>query len=352
MASMKIERLKSGQRRYRVRVRRLGELCTGSFRRKEEALRFAAREEERILLAGRDPFANAAARTFAMLADRYEERTLRRKQPSTQRVQRGQLAVWRDLFDGLTLGQITPPVVAEARHTLEQLEFSPGTVNRYLALLSHLFSRAVKEWRWCPTNPVKDVDRLREPPGRVRFLADGERARLLLMCRSSRSRFLYPVVVLALSTGMRKGEVAGLVWERVDLERGMVFLDRTKNGQRRSLPLVGEALALMQRLYAERDPAVCHCFPSDEADRPLDFRSAWQRAVQRARVENFRFHDLRHSAASYLAVQGATVAEIAEVLGHRTLSMVKRYSHLTESHTAKVVRRMNERYLPFKGRGV
>lgn len=349
MASVRVDVLQSGKRRYRVRVRRLGVLRTGSFGRKAEAERFAFREEERILLTGRDSFANAKARTFAELVTRYEERILRNKGKATQRNQRGQLEVWRQLFAGLTLDQVTPPIIAEAKYTLQDMGFSSATVNRYLAVLSHLFARAVKEWQWCPTNPCRDVDRLAEPPGRVRYLSDGERYRLLLMCKASRCRFLYPVAVLSLSTGMRKGEAVGLTWDRVDLERGRVYLTKTKNKAARSLPLLGEALGIMRKLNEERDPIMSCCFPSAEADRPVDFRSAWRLAVKRARLDDFRFHDLRHSAASYLAMQGATLMEIADVLGHKTLNMVKRYSHLTENHTTQVVQRMNAKYLPEKG---
>jgi integrase len=84
-------------------------------------------------------------------------------------------------------------------------------------------------------------------------------------------------------------------------------------------------------------------FPSKNFKDPIDIRTPWETAIKRAKVSDFRFHDLRHSAASYLAMNGASLAEIAEILGHKTLQMVKRYSHLSESHTSKVVAAMNEK---------
>lgn len=348
MASIRVDTLQDGSRRYRVRVRMHGVLRSGTFRRKAEATRFAGREEEELSLSGRDAHANSRVRTFAALADRYERFRLTRKSSHTRRVQEQQLDVWRRLFDGMTLAEITPAVVAEAAQSLIELDFSPATANRYLSLLSHMFSRAVKEWNWCPVNPVANIDRFPEPEGRVRFLSSGERARLLLMCRSSRSEHLYLAVLLTLATGMRLNEVRQLTWDRVDLERSRVLLDKTKTKTRRGVAVSGLALQLLQERYEHRDLNSRFVFPAPTNPRhqAADFRTAWQRALQRARVADFRFHDLRHTTASYLAQQGNSTMEIAEVLGHKTLAMVKRYSHLTEGHSAGALQRMTARVIP------
>jgi integrase len=151
------------------------------------------------------------------------------------------------------------------------------------------------------------------------------------------------VVVLALSTGARKNELLALKWQDVSLQRGMITLHETKNGERRALPLQGYAHQLISDHAKVRRLDCDYVFPSEKKKQPIDIRTAWENTVERAELEDFRFHDLRHSAASYLAMNGASLAEIAEVLGHKTLQMVKRYAHLSEAHTSKVVASMNEK---------
>jgi integrase len=222
---------------------------------------------------------------------------------------------------------------------------------------------AVEEWGWLEDSPMRKVSSLTEPRGRVRFLGedtispdgetiDGERTRLLKACQESSNPYLYPVVVLALSTGMRQGEIMGLSWDDVDLHQGRITLHETKNGERRVVPLVGKALELLKEHAKVRRIGTPLLFPGKvkmhrpgevATYKPIDLRAPWLAALKAAGIEDFRFHDLRHSTASYLAMNGASLAEIAEVLGHKTLQMVKRYAHLSEAHTASVVARMNER---------
>ena len=194
-------------------------------------------------------------------------------------------------------------------------------------------------------SPMRKVTKPREPRGRVRFLSDEERIRLLESCKESSSPYLYPVVVLALSTGMRSGEIMGLTWDNVDLNRGRAILHETKNGERRAVALKGHALELLKELGKVRRIDSNLLFPAKETKttKPIDLRKPWEAAVQKTELHDFRFHDLRHSAASYLAMNGASLAEIAEVLGHKTLQMVKRYAHLSEGHTARVVESMNQK---------
>ena len=148
----------------------------------------------------------------------------------------------------------------------------------------------------------------------------------------SRNSSLYTIVVLALSTGARRGELLSLHWSDVDLTREMLTFRKTKNGETRAVPLTGYALDVLSQRAQSRRRDTTLVFPNSTGTRPMSIREAFEYAVQRAGVMNFRFHDLRHSAASYLAMGGASLAEIAEVLGHKTLQMTKRYTHLTESH--------------------
>jgi integrase len=219
-------------------------------------------------------------------------------------------------------------------------------VNQYLATLSHALTVAAREWGWLEASPMAAVQRLREPRGRVRILSDEERPRLLAACQGSHNRCLYPVVLLAVSTGGRKMEILALRWPDVDLQRGVLTFHQTKNREPRRVPLTGPALTLMQHRARRRRLDTDLVFPRRDGHTPVDIRASWQRALGDAGIADFRFHDLRHSAASYLAMEGASLVELAEVLGHKTLAMVQRYAHLTEAHTRRVVERMTAAKFP------
>ncbi len=192
---------------------------------------------------------------------------------------------------------------------------------------------------------MRKVTKPKESRGRVRFLSEDERPRLLKACKESSNPSLYPVVVLALSTGMRQGEIMRLTWDDVDLNRGRAILHETKNDERRAVAITGHALDLLKELSKVRRIDSNFLFPSkgNNPQKAMSLRAPWEAALKKADIEDFRFHDLRHSAASYLAMNGASLAEIAEVLGHKTLQMVKRYAHLSEGHTASVVESMNQK---------
>lgn len=193
---------------------------------------------------------------------------------------------------------------------------------------------------------MRRVPRERESPGIIRFLSDDVRDALLKACKESESPNIYPLVVLALSTGMRRGEALSLRWPQVDLETGVIPLDHTKNRERRRVAVRGHALTVLKEHSKIRHIDSDFVFPgafSGKTGRPFEMEKLWKAAVAAAEIKNFRFHDLRHSCASYLAMNGASLLEIAEILGHKTLAMVKRYSNLAESHTDSVVESMNEK---------
>jgi integrase len=292
--------------------------------------------------------ARAKAHTVAELIDLYISDYLPLKSRSAP-TQRGQLLWWRQELGELRLSDITAEVLAARRSKLLKRTvrggktLSPASANRYMAALSHVFTIAVTELGWIPYNPIREMKKLTESTERVRYLSDEERGRLLKVCQESRNRHLYPIVVLALSTAMRKEEIRQMRWEDVDLERGTIVLHQTKNRDRRSIPLAGIAHRLLKQLHDKRVEGSPFVFSAANASRPVDFRTAWETALRQADIQDFRFHDLRHSAASYLAMNGATLRELADILGHKSLEMVRRYAHLTEQHTASVVASMNEK---------
>jgi integrase len=325
--------------RYRVQVRLKGVYRSATFPTRAQARRWATQTEQAIYEAVHFPVTEASRHTLRELLERYAREVLPRKRPGTQTHQAQQLAWWQTQLGHLRLDQLTPARLTACREHLAQ-DRAPATVNRYLAVLSHAVNVAALEWGWLEASPLRRVSRLREPRGRVRFLDEAERQRLLAACAASSNPLLLPVVVLALSTGARKQELLSLTWREVDLRRERLLLHATKTRESRSVPVTGRALVELQQLAKVRRLETALVFPRRDRRAPIDLRYAWQQAVAQAGIPDLRFHDLRHCCASYLAMNGASLVEIAEVLGHKTLQMVKRYAHLAESYTAGVVARM------------
>ena len=186
------------------------------------------------------------------------------------------------------------------------------------------------------------VSKKKESRGRIRFLSDDERDRLLKACEEASNPLIYLLVVIALSTGARFSEILNLKWENVDLKRKMFYFMDTKNSENRAVPISSKAYELIKKHSKVRKINSDYVFARPDGKKPTDLRFQWEEAVKKAELTDFRFHDLRHTAASYLAMNGATLVEISEILGHKTMQMVKRYSHLTQTHTAEVLERMNE----------
>jgi integrase len=345
MPTIEARTIKDGKTVYRVKVRRKGALThTATFARLTDARKWAQMTEVAILEGRHFKKAEAKRHTLADAVDRYLHEVLPSKSESSIYMQTLQLAWWKAQLGAYPLADLTPALIAEYRDKLARGDDKPranSTVNRYLAALSHTLTTAVKEWGWLDDSPLRLVRKPKEPRGRVRFLSDDERTRVLDACKGSTNPYLYTVVILALATGARKMEILRLTWRDVDLQRGMIILQDTKNRERRTLPLTGYALELMRQHGTTRRTETDLVFPGPTGKKPLGIRDAWKNAVTRAGLVDFRFHDLRHSAASYLAMNGASLMEIADLLGHKSLSMVKRYAHLSDAHTASVVARMN-----------
>jgi len=348
MATIQVRKSKDGTTSYRAQIRLKGyPIQYATFKRKTDAKKWAAQTESAILEGRHFKTAEAKRHTINEMLNRYIRNVLPTK-PKSQKKQTSQLKWWQEQIGAYMLADITPVVLAECRDkllneiTCRGVKRGSATTNRYIAALSHAFTIAITEWGWLDSNPLQKIRKPREPRGRIRFLSDEERKRLLEATKNSKNPCLYLIVVLCLSTGARKMEILNLRWEDVDLGRGVIILHETKNNERRVLPITGHALELMKQHSKIKRIDTNLVFPNKDK-QPMSIRGAWESAVKQAEIEDFRFHDLRHSAASYLAMNGASLAEIAEVLGHKTLQMVKRYAHMSEAHTTKVVASMNER---------
>ncbi len=263
------------------------------------------------------------------------------------------LAAWQSMIGEFTLEQCNfdlmracraelqsqPPVIFMGKDHRGRKLFNvkarrpkdAATVNRYMASLSAVFTWA-QEQRIVPdgwSNPCRGMRRLPESPGRVRFLDAAERARLFEAVKASRYPRMYALVLMAMKTGARRGELLALTWRDIDLDVGVAMLGRTKNGDRRTLVLLPDVIeALAPFKSAELDRYVFGSVRSKH-QAPASISSAWREAVERAKVKDFSFHGLRHTCASYMAQAGIPLNVIGEVLGHRSLEMTRRYSHLT-----------------------
>ena len=200
-----------------------------------------------------------------------------------------------------------------------------AAVNRPLALLRHLLRLAHEEWG--ELDVVPKIRTEKEPQGRLRWLTQEEATNVLAACKKSRNVALADLVEFSLFTGVRRGEALGLTWDRVDRARGVIRLELTKSGRRREVPLSSNADAVLARRWTPG--AKGDVFGSRNWN---SFRSAWEAALTAAGVEGFRFHDLRHTFASWLVQRGRTLKEVQEALGHQTIAMTMRYSHLAPDH--------------------
>jgi len=350
MANIEERRNRDEQITYRAKIRLKGYPAqTATFNRKTDAKKWVQQVESAIREGRYFKTSEAKRHTLSEVIDRFVKNELP-KLPKVQKLMTSQLLWWKNQIGHHILSDVTPALIAELRDKLykqgtsTKRDIKSATVNRYLTALSIAFSTAVKEWGWLDDTPMRKVKKLKEPKERVRFLEDKERARLLEACKISVNPYLYTITVLAFSTGARKMELLNIKWKDIDFNRSVITLHETKNEERRILPLTGYALELINKMSRVRRIDTQLLFPSKKnPNKPINIRDPWLKALKKAEIEDFRFHDLRHSAASYLAMDGASLAEIAEVLGHKTLQMVKRYAHLSEAHTAKVVARMNEK---------
>lgn len=279
----------------------------------------------------------------------------------TTRAQR--LAYWREHVGHLPLSEIDDDIIfscmealAERRGTFyagkdargapifkaKRRALTPATLNRYQAALSAVLTWAQRR-RMTPrgwANPCRALEMRRERNARVRFLDDAERERLLRACRNSRQAKLYMFVLLALTTGARRGELEGLRWCDVDFERGEAHVARTKNGDARLLVLVPAAVEELRRHAGAPSTLVFASSRARARAAAVDMSHAWRVALKDAQIKDFRFHDCRHDAASTLAKAGASLLEIGDVLGHRQQQVTKRYAHLCGDHKKALVRRV------------
>lgn len=278
-------------------------------------------------------------------------------------------------FGKKPLEEITAHHVEKWRTARLKAGKSPATVNRDLTALKAALSMAV-DWGHLPEHPLKKVKPSKvEDDGKVRYLSPEEERRLRTALDEREERIrqerdnandwrkqrgydllpdlrkvafadhLKPLVLLALNTGLRRGELFGLTWEKVDIEGAMLTVtgSSAKNGKPRHIPLNDEALATMKGWRDQTEEGAELCFPGEKGEPMHDVRTSWGNLLEAAEIENFRWHDMRHDFASKLVMGGVPLNTVRELLGHADMKMTLRYAHLAPKHKAAAVAVLNRK---------
>lgn len=294
------------------------------------------------------------------LMDEYAERSARDEQPryslpetierffvqatikkGTRRTYTSNARNWLAAYGHLHLDEIDRSVLAEFVKARKLAGVTDTTIRRDLAFLGTVFSMAVS-WCWTDTNPVTALSKkfLRESRPRTRFLTRAEFKRLHAVAHVN----LKPIITLAVETGMRKEEMLGLTVDSIDLRRREVHLQETKTNSPRRVPLSDKAIeTITDLLAAPSRPASRYLFCKPDGTRMLCNKKGFRTACERAGIVDFRFHDLRHTFASWWVQGGGDLYKLSRVLGHRTLQMTARYGHLRTDDLHEEISRIARR---------
>jgi integrase len=262
-------------------------------------------------------------RTFAEMMERYKAEHVVKK--ASQRQYGGYIKNFLPFFGHLTLAEISPKLIVQYKAKRYKDGVAPATINRELATMKNAFNLAIREWEWCRDNPVRRVAMEKENNRRDRWLSYEEEERLLKEC----PLWVKEIVLFALHTGMRMGEILCLDWKGVDLFRKTVTVFRSKNGERRTIPINQTVLELLKARSKVRPLNTDLVFYS-KIYTPIDpnhLRRAFRSGIRKSEIEDFRFHDLRHTFATRLVQAGVDIYKVQRLLGHKSPIMTQRYAH-------------------------
>lgn len=365
MKEIKKRQKKNGKISYTACIRIKGyKTLTATFERKTDAQIWIAENESAMKTGKYIDKSDLIKHTLGDVIDRYIDEKLpyRTNNERYRKEFENRLLWWKDKLGKHLLKDITPKILAKYRDILlkepngnatktkdrNKTKRSFATVNKDLGRLSTVLTTACNEWEWIKENPMFKVEKFKVDNERTRFLTKEEQAKLLNACKEhSTTPLLYMLVVLALSTGARRGELLNLKWNDVrfnDKEKNVtLYFMKTKNGTNRDVTIDKLGYELLKEHSKVRKINTKLIFAGMTGKNIYDLRKQWEKALRIADIEDFRFHDLRHTTASNLAMNGASLRDIAEILGHKTMQMTKRYSHLTKKYTTKVLQELNDK---------
>lgn len=297
------------------------------FKRKNEALRGKKLPEK----------LRRATVSFAEIARDALEYSKQHKTGDCARIDGWHMETILSWYRERAASDVTPQDIERRLSELDQAGLKPATLNRYRALLSLTYSIAMRNGK-VSANPARLVRLRKENNARVRFLTTEEetalRSKILETYRYGEAEF-----DLALNTGMRRGEQYRLRWQDVNLKTGIITIPRSKHGEKRHIPVNSAARAALETLWLRRTAPGYVC-AGTEAERGRDWRRWFEEAIKKAEIANFRWHDLRHTFASRLVMAGVDLRSVQELLGHKTIAMTVRYSHLAPTHLQEAVERL------------
>ena len=361
MQGIQVRKTKAGTVTYRAQVRLKGARhISATFNRKTDALRWKQSLETDIRHGRHFPSQESKKRTVSDLIQRFIQDTFSQRKSKSTPLQT--LTWWENQIGHITLDQVTTALIKDHWDTLSyhpsertKKPLSSRTLNCYLETFSAALSKGWREYGWLKENPAIKLKKKQLPKGRVRFLDTDELKRFLQEVYKSSNVYLKPAVLLALSTGGRKTEILSLKWTDIDLKNERITFRDTKNGETRSVAIRGETLECLKqhamnyrflseyvfgaRKYKWKQGLAKINLPWE------DPKSAFEAVCTDAKITNFRWHDMRHCAASYLLASGASLAEVGKILGHKTPQMTWRYSHLVESKTDELVEKMTGAFI-------
>ena len=308
--------------KWQARVQRKGQQpVSKSFQSKQDAEKWARQLESEIDKGSYTNLVLAERTTFGEVVERYIQEVIGKGRGYKEHTYRLKALIKRPIAK-LNMAALTPIKIAEYRDERAKT-LAPATVIHELAYFSAIINHARREWGISIVNPIPMVKKPQMPQGRNRILSEDELSRLYAALTprvKNANHWMLPLVKFALETAMRRGEILGLRWECVDLQKRTAFIPLTKNGESRTVPLSSGAIELLRTL------------PIDLKGRvfPLTGRqvsAAMERARIKAKLDDWHFHDLRHMAITRLAEKLPNLIELSAVSGHKSLAMLKRYYH-------------------------
>lgn len=354
MATIRKRTSKKGKVSYFVEVRKLGySPVRKTFTRKSDAVDFANKTEtamnegkykelNRTIVEGSE---RKTIKTMTQLIDYFEKNIapVRYKEHSPK--YKCMFDWWRAHIGGIHVTKLLASDISECKELLATEKIFKGkrectrgnnTVNKYIMCISAVLTYAVKELEIIEVNPCSKVKLMPKPNGRTRFLTKEEAEKLKYACKQH-SEMLYIFFMLLITTGARYGEVLDLKVENFDLNNNMVHFLNTKNGENRGVAIDTNLIHRIFTYLKKNEISAGYIFSKKSTGKLWYVRGLLLKAIERAGLNDFHIHDNRHTTASYIAMNGGSLLDIAEILGHKSLIMAKRYSHLTQKHTATVL---------------